>query len=121
MRSENSHPLSETCIPSLKAIDDAFYVIGGKWRLKIIVSLFAGNTRFNEIRRTLAGISAKVLSHELRELELNGLVHRTVRDRASDMIEYTLTEYSQTLRTVVHALDKWGQGHLQKIKFRRSN
>ena len=116
MRSDINHPASETCIPSLSAIDDAFYVIGGKWRLKIIVTLFAGYTRFNEIQRTLSGISAKVLSHELRELELNGLVHRTVRDQASDMIEYTLTEYSQTLRTVVHALDKWGQGHLQKIK-----
>lgn len=119
MRSADSRPVSDNCIPSLKAIDDAFYVIGGKWRLRIIVALFAGNTRFNEIQRTLSGISAKVLSHELRVLELNGLVHRTVRDQASDMIEYILTEYSQTLRTIVHALDKWGQGHLQKIKVRR--
>ena len=121
MRSADTHPLSETCIPSLKAIDDAFYVIGGKWRLRIIVALFAGNTRFNEIQRTLGGISAKVLSHELRELELNGLVHRTVRGQSSDIVDYTLTEYSQTLRNVVHVLDKWGQDHLQKIKVRQSN
>ena len=105
---------NENCIRTFSGIEDALYVIGGKWRLKIIVALFDRASRFNEIQRAVAGISAKVLAGELRHLELNGFVKRSAPDTQA-IINYELTEYSQTLRSVVHALHDWGKAHKQKI------
>ena len=90
-------------------------MIGGKWRLRIIVALFDSACRFNEIQRAVPGISAKVLSGELKQLELNGFVKRSGLE-APEVITYALTDYSRTLRTVVHALHDWGKAHRENIK-----
>jgi DNA-binding HxlR family transcriptional regulator len=105
---------NENCIRTFSGVEDAFYVIGGKWRLKIIIALFDRARRFNEIQRAVAGISAKVLTDELRHLELNGFIKRSALDTAA-IINYELTDYSQTLRSVVHALHDWGRAHRRKI------
>jgi DNA-binding HxlR family transcriptional regulator len=65
-------PEQAQCKATLSSIADALYVIGGKWKLRIIVALKEGNNRFNELQRTIDGISSKVLSTELKDLELNG-------------------------------------------------
>ena len=104
------------CRPSLKAIDDALYVIGGKWKLKIIVMLFDGSKRFNDLQKSIPRISARILSNELKALELNYFVSRTVHDGALLAVEYSLTSYSRSLRTVVHALDEWGTQHREMIR-----
>ena len=109
---------NKDCLPSMKAIEDALYVISGKWKLKIIVALFNGNKRFNELQKAVEGISARILSNELKALELNGFVNRTVHNGAPVNVEYQLTTYSQTLKTIVHALDDWGTNHRQKLKER---
>lgn len=104
------------CQHNLGAVDDALYVLGGKWKLKILIALSSGYTRFNELQRTLKGISARVLSNELKELELNGLLKRIVHtDRTPVVVEYTPTEYSQTIRNVVSTLADWGNKHKKKI------
>jgi DNA-binding HxlR family transcriptional regulator len=102
---------NENCIRTFSGIEDSLYVIGGKWRLRIIIALFDGACRFKEIQRAVTGISAKVLTEELRHLELNGFIKRG----GPEIIAYSLTEYSQTLRVVVHALHDWGRGHREKI------
>ncbi len=104
------------CKASLRYIGDALYVIGGKWKLKIIVALSEGNTRFNELQRTVEGISAKVLSNELREMEMNDLVKRHVYDQRPVAVEYALTEYSKSLEQVLTSLHNWGAMHSKKIK-----
>lgn len=105
------------CCRSLPAIEDALYVIGGKWKLKITLVLLEGNKRFNELQRTLKDISPRVLSHELKELELNGFVKRKVYSAAMPVVvEYEATEYSRTLTKVLDALAEWGTMHKQKIK-----
>jgi DNA-binding HxlR family transcriptional regulator len=114
-REKNSRADGESCVNSFTAVEDALYVIGGKWRLPIIARLLGGDKRFTEIQRTVKGISAKVLSHELKELELNGFVIRILHGERP-IVEYRLTEYCRTLKKVVHALDEWGRNHLQKIK-----
>jgi len=106
---------NENCIRTFSGIEDALYVIGGKWRLRIIIALFDGASRFNEIQRSVPGISAKVLTAELRHLELNGFIKR-VGLGAPAVITYVLSDYSQTLRTVVHALHYWGKAHRENIK-----
>lgn len=109
---------SKECSASLGAIEDALYVIGGKWKLRIIIALLVeGGKRFNEIQRTVKGISPKVLSHELKELELNGFVKRNVFSTEMPVVvEYQLTEYSLTLKKVLDALVEWGTMHRKKIK-----
>src|SRR3954447_22604176 len=106
----------EECSKSLAAVGDALYAIGGKWKLPIIIALRDGNKRFNELQRTITGISAKVLSNELKELEMNGFVKRNVYTQMPVIVEYELTEYSNTLGEVLHALKEWGANHRDKIR-----
>lgn len=104
------------CKSKLNAIGDALYVIGGKWKLRIIVALSEGHKRFNEIQRAVDGISARVLSNELKELELNGFLNRTVYDQTPVVVEYELTDYADSLEDVLRALDQWGTMHRKRIR-----
>jgi DNA-binding HxlR family transcriptional regulator len=105
------------CTSNLSAVEDTLYVIGGKWKLKVIIALrVKGNMRFNELQRTITGISARVLSNELKELEMNGFIKRKVFTTSPVVIEYELTEYSNTLGNVLQAMIDWGNKHRRKIK-----
>ncbi len=106
----------EQCKSKLNAIADALYAIGGKWKLRIIIALTEGNRRFNELQRVIDGISAKVLSTELKDLELNGFVKRNVFTGTPVVVEYELTEYSKTLADVLQALSDWGAMHRETVK-----
>jgi DNA-binding HxlR family transcriptional regulator len=109
----------QQCKASLTAIGDALYVIGGKWKLRVIVALREGNMRFNEIQRTIDGISARVLSSELKELEMNGFVERIVHTQTPVVVEYRITDYADTLGDVLQALAEWGTKHRDKIRRER--
>ena len=104
------------CKATLNSIADALYAIGGKWKLRIIVALKDGAKRFNELQRLIDGISAKVLSAELKDLELNGFVQRAVFTGAPVVVEYSLTDYSETLSDVLQALSEWGAMHRETVK-----
>lgn len=107
----------EQCKMLLQSVGDALYVIGGKWRLRIIIALFQGPKRFNELQRTVEGISARALSNELKDLELNGFVQRKTRTEVYPaVVEYELLPYSFTLEKVVYALSDWGISHRKYIK-----
>jgi DNA-binding HxlR family transcriptional regulator len=107
------------CAGMLNAIGDSLYVIGGKWKLRVIVALGEGNKRFNEIQRTVDGISARVLSSELKELEMNGFVKRIVHTQTPVVVEYQLTDYAGTLSEVLRTLAEWGTKHRDKIRRER--
>ncbi|WP_308004972.1 helix-turn-helix domain-containing protein [uncultured Chryseobacterium sp.] len=109
---------AEKCSGHLSSVEDAIYVIGGKWKLKIIIALQEnGNIRFNELQRIVAGISARVLSNELKDLELNGFVKRVVHaEQTPVIVEYISTDYSRTLKPVIMALSEWGREHKNNIK-----
>jgi DNA-binding HxlR family transcriptional regulator len=97
-------------------MEDALFVIGGKWTLRIMIALLSGHTRFNEMQRTIKGISARVLSSELKDLEINGLVKRVVfPDQKPVIVEYVLTEYSKSLNDIIFSLADWGLKHKLKI------
>jgi DNA-binding HxlR family transcriptional regulator len=114
--SEILHYYDKACISKLASIGDALYAIGGKWKLRIIVVLMERKSRFNELQRTITGISSKVLASELRELELNGFVKRNVLPQTPVVIEYELTEYALTLQNVLETLSNWGATHREKIR-----
>ena len=104
------------CTERLNAVGDALYVIGGKWKLRIIIALCEGNHRFNELQRILDGISAKVLSNELKDLELNGFVKRTVHDETPVVVTYLPTDYTHSLKDVLQTLAEWGIMHREKLR-----
>src|SRR5262245_34335803 len=100
----------EACTESLKPIEDTLYVIGGKWKLRIIIALMDSGKRFNELQRSVSGISATVLSNELKELELNGFIERRILADSITTI-YELTPYSHTLHDVIQSMNDWGKMH----------
>lgn len=104
----------ESCAKARLAIQDTLDVVGGKWKLVLISILRTGKKRFRELSRE-AGITPRILSKELQELEINGLVNRTVCDTKPITVEYSLTEYSGTLFEVVEAMHKWGVDHRKKV------
>jgi DNA-binding HxlR family transcriptional regulator len=104
------------CNNKLTAVGDALYVIGGKWKLRIIIALKEGHSRFNELQRTIPGISAKVLSQELKDLELNGFLERRVHIDTPVVVEYLPTPYTATLKNVLEALSEWGEMHRKKLR-----
>jgi len=113
---KNDRPSEGQCKATLNAVADALYVIGGKWKLRIIVALKDGTKRFNEMQRLIEGISAKVLSTELKDLELNGFIRRNVFTGTPVVVEYELTEYADTLGDVLQALSEWGTMHREKVR-----
>ncbi len=104
------------CTGEILPVIDALYVISGKWKLPILISIFSGNRRFKEIERSISKITSKVLAKELKDLEENQLIKRTVYDEYPVVIEYTVTTYSQTLQPVIKALSDWGKQHRERIK-----
>jgi DNA-binding HxlR family transcriptional regulator len=114
--SDEDKPSHSQCKASLAAVADALYAIGGKWKLRIIIALTDGTKRFNELQRMLDGISAKVLSNELKDLELNGFIKRNVFTGTPVVVEYELTEYSGSLHAVLQALGDWGASHRERVK-----
>ncbi|MDA3616358.1 winged helix-turn-helix transcriptional regulator [Polluticaenibacter yanchengensis] len=103
-----------SCKRARLAIQDTLDVVGGKWKLVLISVLQNGKRKFNELSKE-TGISPRILSKELQELETNGLVSRTVCNTKPVTVEYALTEYSETLFEVVKAMHKWGVAHRKKI------
>jgi len=106
---------AETCNASIAAVKDALYVLNGKWKLPLIVALSTGPKRFNDIQRSLDGITPKILSKELRELEMNEFVVRTVAPTIPVSILYELTPYSKSLEKVIEELRQWGIQHRERI------
>lgn len=103
-----------SCRQASLAIRDTLDIVGGKWKLVLLMTLRNGKRRFRELSRE-AEISPRILSKELQELEQNGLVSRTVCDTRPVTVEYALTDYSETLDEVLDALAKWGAQHRRKI------
>jgi DNA-binding HxlR family transcriptional regulator len=94
-------------------VEATLAVIGGKWKAVLIFHLMKGdNQRFAELRRKTTGISDRVLSRQLRELEADGIVSRHVFAEVPPRVEYSLTEYGRTLRPVTEAMCQWGKKHM---------
>lgn len=103
---------------SLISVREALEILGGKWKIPIMVSLAGGSKRFNEIKCEIAGITSKVLSRELKELERNNLVLRRI-DKETAIVRYAVTNKCKSLEKVIEGLKEWGDYHRSNI-FQRS-
>ncbi len=106
----------EECKKHLRAVHDAMYVLNGKWKIPIVTTLFFHKKRrFSDILNDVEGISNKMLSKELKELEINKFIKRTVLDTQPVTVEYALTEYGRGLEPVILNLSEFGTAHRKVI------
>jgi DNA-binding HxlR family transcriptional regulator len=111
----------EACTGSVNAVKDALYALNGKWKLPLIVALSGSPKRFKDIQRELENITPKILSKELKELELNGFVERKVFNTIPVTVTYELTPYSSSLDKIITELMEWGIQHRKHIISMRKN
>ena len=93
------------------ALNDTLNVVNGRWKLPIIAALFRGKKRFKELLETIEHVTPRMLSKELKELEMNGIVNRTVYNQTPVLIEYTLTASGTNMVQVIDAMIGWGLTH----------
>ena len=108
MKQKNS-----ACPFKLKASRDALEIIQGKWRIPIVISLTYGTKRFGEIQRDIGDVSPKMLSQELKALEENKIISRTLYDSMPVTVEYSLTPLGHSMKNLLAELLNWGN-HFRK-------
>lgn len=94
----------------------ALKVVGGKWKLLILWYLLDGAKRFSELKRLIPGISEKMLTQQLRELEKDGMIQRDVQSDVPLKVEYSFTDYGTSINPVLKPLCDWGREHLKRLE-----
>ncbi len=98
-------------IPQLCPVNKTISVVGGKWKLIILWHLAQGTLRFSELEKKIPDVTQKMLTQQLREMEKDRLVIRTVYPQVPPKVEYSISEHGKSLRTVLNALSEWGLKH----------
>ena len=102
-----------TCCPVVNTLD----IIGGKWKVLILYYLYGEIRRFNELQHLLAGVTQRMLTLQLRELEHDGIVHREVYPQVPPKVEYSLTAFGRTLMPVIEAMHRWGEQYAAECAY----
>ena len=93
-------------------VERTLEVIGGRWKVLILRELFQGVKRFNELQRAVNGITQKMLTQQLREMESDGIVHREIYLQVPPKVEYSLTPLGESLKPIIDAMHEWGIKHI---------
>jgi DNA-binding HxlR family transcriptional regulator len=104
------------CKKAIMGVHDAMYVLGGKWKISIITCLLFGPKRYSDILRDVTGISGKMLSRELKEMEINSLVKKSVSLSQPLTVNYELTEYGHSTQPIILVLADWAEEHRKSIR-----
>ncbi|PZT87898.1 MAG: transcriptional regulator [Gordonia sp. (in: high G+C Gram-positive bacteria)] len=99
-------------------VEVAVAVLGGSWKMTIVKHLTEGTLRFGELGRAVGAVTPRVLARQLRELEADGIVLRTVYSQVPPKVEYSLTPLGETLASMVRALNDWGASYLGQVSAR---
>lgn len=91
-------------------------LIGNKWKLLIMRNLLARPWRFNELQKSLEGISQKVLTDSLRSMEADGIITRTVYPEIPPRVEYALSELGESMRPILKSMEDWGNGYKRLVQ-----
>jgi len=108
-------PMTDDCKKCILSVHDALEVLDNRWKLYILVLLRQQNRRFNDLAKSIKGITPKLLSRELKELEANHLVNRKVYNVFPPHVEYSITDHGLSLESVFVSLKEWGDSHRRKI------
>ena len=93
-------------------VEITLQIIGGRWKVLIIRELLLGVRRFGELQRALPGVTQKMLTQQLREMEQDGIVYREVYPEIPPKVEYSLTSLGKSLQPILHAMHEWGAKQL---------
>lgn len=96
-------------------VEACLEVVGGKWKGVVLFHLLGGTKRFNELMRLMPGVTQRMLTRQLRELEADQIVARKVYPEVPPKVEYTLTEFGQTLAPVLKVVQQWGVEYIERI------
>ena len=96
-------------------VEATLEVIGGKWKYVILCHLTHGKKRTSELKRLMPGITQKMLTQQLRELEADGIINRIVYNQVPPKVEYELSEYGWSLKEILDSLCAWGEKHITKV------
>ena len=96
-------------------VETTLKLIGNKWEVLVLRDLMPGTKRFGELKQSIGGISQKVLTSKLREMEADGLVERHVFAEVPPRVEYSLTPLGRTLKPVLDAMEQWGTAYKKRI------
>ncbi|MBB6130622.1 winged helix-turn-helix transcriptional regulator [Mucilaginibacter lappiensis] len=105
----------DDCEKRVRAIDDTMDILNGKWKISILSRLLYKPLRYSELLKAVSGISGKMLSRELQELEMNGLIKRTVASTKPLSVSYEVTAYGLSLKVVADSIADWGLKHRAQI------
>jgi DNA-binding HxlR family transcriptional regulator len=97
------------------SVQTTLKVLGGKWKPPILYLLSTGTLRFGQLRKTITGITQKMLTQELREMESDGLVLRKVYAQVPPKVEYSLTAYGKSLEPILRSMSQWGEKHKNRV------
>lgn len=112
----NTEDFTKEYKQEMRAVQDSMDVLHGKWKIAVISSIcYHNKRRFSDILNDIDGISNRMLSKELKELEINMLIKRTVYPTQPVTVEYALTDHGNTLKTIINNLKDWGIQHRKKI------
>ena len=114
MKEENKH-IDKECVKMIRAIHDTMDVLSGKWKVSIIACLCLKPKRFSDLLRQVEGISGKVLSRELKDLEMNQLIKRNVLETQPVTVSYEITPYGATFKELTDVIAQWGANHRKRI------
>jgi len=112
---ENATESLKECGQAILAIHDVMDLLNGKWKISIIACLCYEKMRYSDLLREVRGISGKMLSRDLKELEMNQLITRTVLNTQPVTVEYEITEYGSTLKKLTTTIAEWGMEHRKRI------
>lgn len=116
MRLSKKKEAEKKCDPSYAcAVEVTLSVIGGKWKLLVLGRINEGVSRFGQLRRIIPGITQTMLTQQLRELEEDGLVSRTIFPVIPPRVEYQLTEFGKSLDSVIAAMETWGTNYAEQV------
>jgi DNA-binding HxlR family transcriptional regulator len=113
---EETHMLKRYKLP-VCPVETTLTLMGDRWKILIVRDLLIGTKRFGELKKSLDGISQKVLTQHLRIMEENGLVHRKVYAEVPPRVEYSLTDLGRSLQPVHDAMWRWGEEYKAKSNF----
>ena len=114
-KSLSKRALNSVSILAITSLEVTLSLIGDKWKILIIRDLLDGTKRFSQLKKSLPGISQKVLTQNLRTMEESGLLYREVFAEVPPRVEYTLTPRGYSIKSVLDSLAQWGKDYQQDV------
>lgn len=105
----------DECKIFVRPVRDVIDIVGGKWTLPVLTALSFKSHRFKELQVQIEGITSRMLSKALKDLELNGLVEKEVSQESASIVKYKLTSYGESLDELLVLMRAWGVNHRERI------